>query len=214
MNEIGCFGKIPAHGDFVWQALPAGFVTPWDNWLQSQLVGLQEQRPDDWLDAYLCGPIWRFLIQDEDLGASTWCGIITPSVDIVGRYFPLTIATALPRYCSVIDAPRLLTPWLEGAEEAALQALASSLPIEDVLAKVRSNPVPDIGERNRDTAAETGDWAGCATADEYWSEQLLDKLVYNTFEKPCHWSTIEADSGALRYLLTEGFSGFTELFAT
>ena len=43
MNEVGCFGKVPAHGDFVWQALPARFVTPWDNWLQGQLLDLKEQ---------------------------------------------------------------------------------------------------------------------------------------------------------------------------
>lgn len=215
VNEIGCFGKVPAHGDFVWQALPARFVTPWDNWIQEQLLALQEKRPDDWLEIYLCGPIWRFLLQDEALGSSTWCGIITPSVDIVGRYFPFTIATALPRYTSVVSSPRALSPWLHQVEEIALEALTQSLSIEDILYRVRAHPLPQIRERKHEERAEgQSSWSGQAMADEYWSEQLLDQLIYNAFEKPCHWSTIEADSGTVRYLITDGFSEFNELFAT
>lgn len=214
MNEVGCFGKVPAHGDFVWQALPARFVTPWDNWLQAQLLALQERQPDDWLHTYLCGPIWRFLIQDETLGSSTWCGIITPSVDIVGRYFPLTIATALPRYVSVVQAPAILSDWLHHAEETALEALSQSLSVEDVLARVRNHPMPEVHERApQDRAEGQSSWAGHATAGEFWSENLLDRIVYSSFERPCHWSTVEAETGAVSYLLTDGFSGFNALFA-
>jgi type VI secretion system protein ImpM len=215
VNEIGCFGKVPAHGDFVWQALPARFVTPWDNWLQSQLLALQEQRPDDWLQTYLCGPIWRFLIQDEELGSSTWCGIVTPSVDVVGRYFPFTIATALPRYTSVVNSPRVLSPWLHHAEETSLEALAQSLSVEEVLSRVRGYPLPEILERTPvEQSSGQSHWSGRALADEYWSEQLLDQLIYSTFEKPCHWSTIEAETGDVRYQITDGFRCFNELFAT
>ena len=198
----------------MWQALPARFVTPWDNWLQSQILALQERQPDDWLETYLCGSIWRFLIQDEALGSSTWCGIITPSVDIVGRYFPLTIATALPRYTSVVNAPRVLSPWLHHAEETVLDALTQTLSIEDILSRIRTIPLPEIGERQpQEQVTGHCDWSGLVTADQYWSEQLLDQLTYATFEQPCHWSTVKADSDAVRYLITDGFAGFNELFA-
>ena len=215
MNEIGCFGKVPAHGDFVWQALPARFVTPWDKWLQSELMTLREHRPDDWLQAYLRSPIWRFLIQDEALGSSTWCGIITPSVDVVGRYFPFTIATALPRGTSVVASPRVLSPWLHHAEEAALLALTASLSVEEVLTRVRALPLPQVQEHAREQQAPSEHpWSGQASVDESWSEHLLDQIVYKSFKAPCYWSTIDAESGAVRYLLTEGFSEFSELFAT
>ena len=89
MSEIGCFGKVPAHGDFVWQGLPARFVTPWDNWLQEQLLGLRQARPDDWLDAYLCGPIWRFVIRDDTLGPETWGASSCPAWTWSVATFPL-----------------------------------------------------------------------------------------------------------------------------
>lgn len=214
MNEIGCFGKVPAHGDFVWQTLPARFVTPWDNWLQSQLLALREQQPDEWLQTYLCGPIWRFMIQDEGLGSATWCGIVTPSVDIVGRYFPFTIATALPLYTSVVYAPALLSDWLHNAEEVALEALTSALPMEELMSRVREYPLPQIPERPPpEQLAGQSHWAGHAEGETAWSENLLDQIIYKSFEKPCHWSTIDIQTGTLRYVLTEGFTGFSELFA-
>lgn len=213
MNEVGCFGKVPAHGDFVWQALPARFVTPWDNWLQSQLLSLREQQPDNWLHNYLRSPIWRFLIQDEELGAATWCGIITPSVDVVGRYFPLTIAASLPRDASVVFSPSALSPWLHHAEETALQALTANLSIEEVLSRVRAMPLPNIREHGEERQnSEEKQWSGLATADESWSEQLLDQIIYKHFEQPCYWSTIDVESGELRYSITDGYAQFNELF--
>ena len=107
----------------------------------------------------------------------------------------------------------MLAPWLYRAEEAVLEALAQSLSIEEVLSRVRACPLPAIGERDPLAAGAATDWSGCAKADEYWSEQLLDQLIYNSFEKPCHWSTIDGDSGSVRFLITEGFSEFNELFA-
>lgn len=215
MNEVGCFGKIPAHGDFIWQALPARFVTPWDNWIQGQMLELKKQHPNNWLETYLSGPIWRFLIQDEALGSSTWCGIIVPSVDLVGRYFPLTIATALPRFCSVAESLGLVTPWLLHAEEVALQALEKSLSVEKIMSRVRECQLPQLSERKSpDTDNATIGWSGFVREGEFWSEQLLDQIIYNAFEKPCHWSCLDTNSATLRFLITEGFSVFNGLFST
>lgn len=215
MNEIGCFGKVPAHGDFVWQSLPARFVTPWDNWLQAQMLQLKEQRPEDWLQGYLCSPIWRFLIQDDALGAATWCGIITPSVDVVGRYFPFTIATALPRDISIVMASSALSPWLHQLEEAALAALTASLSIEEVLARSRALDMANIpGQEREEQEQEQQPWSGVVSSGESWSDQLLGQILRTSFEQPCHWSTIDANSGATRYRVTEGFTGFSELFAS
>jgi hypothetical protein len=133
----------------------------------------------------------------------------------VGRYFPLTIATALPRYVSVVSSPGILADWLHHAEETALEALSQSLSVEEVLARVRNHPLPEVHERAVPGQAEgQSSWSGQAMSGEFWSENLLDQIVYRSFERPCHWSTVEADTGAVRYLLTEGFRGFNALFAS
>lgn len=214
MSDIGCFGKVPAHGDFVWQGLPARFVTPWDNWLQEQLLRLREQRPDDWLDVYLCGHMWRFLIRDDALGSETWAGIILPSVDVVGRYFPFTLAASLPRYAPLVSSVRLLSPWLAQAEEIALEALSETLSAEDVLTRVRAVPLPETGELVPDEAPGEGNiWCGRASGEDYWADQLLNELIGHSFSQPCHWSNIDAETGATTYFLSEGFGGFDLLFS-
>lgn len=213
MSDTGCFGKVPAHGDFVWQGLPAKFVTPWDNWLQEQLLGLQERRPLDWLDFYLCGPIWRFVIRDESLGHATWGGIISPSVDIVGRYFPLTIASALPHLAPIVSSTRMLSPWQAHAEEIVLAALTETLSVEDILARVRAFPQTEVGERApAETEPTLAGWSGQAAEGDSWAEQLLEELICSSFEYPCHWSRVDTDSGETIYQMTEGFRGFDQLF--
>jgi hypothetical protein len=132
----------------------------------------------------------------------------------VGRYFPLTIATSLPRDASVVFSPSALAPWLHHAEEAALQALTANLSIEEVLAQVRTMTLPNIREHGGEGQNSVEKpWSGLAASDESWSEQLLDQIIYKHFEQPCYWSTIDAESGALRYSITDGYAQFNELFS-
>jgi type VI secretion system ImpM family protein len=213
VSEIGCFGKVPAHGDFVWQGLPARFVTPWDHWLQEQLLALKEDYPDDWLEVYLRGHMWRFLLRDDALGPETWAGLILPSVDVVGRYFPFTIAAALPRHAPLAASVRALAPWLAHAENVALEALTDTLAVEDVLEKLRENALPETGERVRAELPPAASlWCGQPDPQEYWTEHLVDSLIGHSFRVPCHWSHVDPQTDTGRYLLTEGFSSFDQLF--
>lgn len=197
----------------MWQGLPASFVTPWDNWLQEQMLALREARPDDWLDTYLCRPMWRFVIRDDELGPETWSGIILPSVDVVGRYFPFTIATALPRYAPLVPAVRLMAPWLSQAEDIALLALSETLSVDEVLARLRELPTPEVGERQRAQEPASGSiWKGQAAAGDDWAEDLLFELIGHSFEQPCHWSHVDGESGTCSYLLSDGFRRFDQLF--
>jgi type VI secretion system protein ImpM len=62
---------------------------------------------------------------------SGWAGVLLPSVDRVGRYFPLTLAAALA--VEGLDARRTLLnamPWLEALEGAGLEALSPELDLE------------------------------------------------------------------------------------
>ena len=91
----GFFGKVRSHGDFVCRRLPPSFVTPWDRWLQAGLLRSRHDLGDAWLAAWLRAPIWRFQLAAGVCGADGWCGVLMPSLDCVGRYFPLTIAAPL-----------------------------------------------------------------------------------------------------------------------
>ncbi len=94
--EVGWFGKLPSAGDFVGRRLPAEFQRSWDDWLQLGLTHSRSTHDDGWLDLYLTFPVWRFMLPPGAYGEDGWCGVLLPSVDRVGRCFPLTICERLP----------------------------------------------------------------------------------------------------------------------
>ena len=72
MAEIGLYGKLPAHGDFVERHLSSDFVMVWDDWLQRSLATSQEQMGRSWLEVYLSGPIWRFVLSPGIVDGQVW----------------------------------------------------------------------------------------------------------------------------------------------
>ena len=88
--QLGLFGKLPVKRDFVSINLPRGFLILWENWLQSSVAASRESLGRAWQDMFLTAPIWRFWL-GRDLGGTTVTGAFMPSVDGIGRYFPLTI---------------------------------------------------------------------------------------------------------------------------
>ncbi|HEX7968785.1 MAG TPA: type VI secretion system-associated protein TagF, partial [Stellaceae bacterium] len=94
--RLGFFGKVPARGDFVSRRLVRDFTEPWDGWLQDALAMSAQQLAEAWLSTYLTAPIWRFLLSSGVCGEMPMLGVVMPSVDRVGRYFPLTLAVAVP----------------------------------------------------------------------------------------------------------------------
>ena len=93
----GFYGKLPARGDFVRSGLPRTFTDPWDDWLQPSLSAAKEAMGERWLDLYLTFPVWRFVMPDGLVGGNCWIGVFLPSVDRVGRCFPLTICEPVTR---------------------------------------------------------------------------------------------------------------------
>jgi type VI secretion system protein ImpM len=124
-GAAGWHGKLPTLGDFATRRLDPAFVDAWDQWLSEGLAALRVQA--GWLDAYLASPSWRFLLMPGVLpgaaGERAWVGVLMPSVDRVGRYYPLTLAhplDALPTAGDEIDG---LWAWLLRLDEAAADAL-------------------------------------------------------------------------------------------
>lgn len=95
MPGVGVFGKIPSEGDFLRKGLPVDFIQIWDRWLQRGLAEMPLAFGARWDALYLTAPIWRFCLPAGLAGAETMLGILMPSVDRVGRRYPLTLAQAV-----------------------------------------------------------------------------------------------------------------------
>lgn len=134
-KSVGLFGKLPAHGDFIYRDLPSNFINAWDSWLQGFVGASQEQIGESWLDVYLTSPIWRFAFSEGVVDQYAWAGIMLPSVDRVGRYFPFSIVTRLPASANPLE---IITQsqWFESQERAALKALEGQLQIDDLVEEI------------------------------------------------------------------------------
>jgi len=119
----GFFGKLPSHGDFVTRNLSRGFIDTWDDWLQRAVATSKASLGEAWLNTYLTSPIWRFVLVPGVCGESGWAGILVPSVDRVGRYFPLTVAASFDSGVQPFHVASCAESWFEAAENLALQVL-------------------------------------------------------------------------------------------
>jgi type VI secretion system protein ImpM len=94
-GPFGAFGKIPALGDFLRLNVASGFVQTWDDWMQASMLDTSDALQEDWDNAYMSAPIWRFTLPGGCAGDAGVIGIFMASVDRVGRKYPLTLAAPL-----------------------------------------------------------------------------------------------------------------------
>jgi len=120
---VGFYGKLPCRGDFLQRRAPQDFVDVWDAWLQECLHETRSRLEDRWLDAYLTGPVWRFALSAGVCGPGAYAGILVPSVDRVGRYFPLTVVARLEPEDCLLSVACSHGAWFEAAEALVLDAL-------------------------------------------------------------------------------------------
>jgi type VI secretion system ImpM family protein len=119
----GWYGKMPSLGDFASRRVPDEFVRPWDAWLQRVLDGTRQIIGGTWLQRYLVMPMWRFVLLPGLLEPSGWTGLLMPSVDRVGRHFPMTLAVPLPSLHEVAEVLFRREDWYAHLEAIALSAL-------------------------------------------------------------------------------------------
>ncbi len=124
LNEApGWFGKMSTLGDFARRRLPPEFVQLCDGWLSQVLIAGREQFGERWLQTYLTAPLLRFAWAPGVADGHWWFGVLMPSCDNVGRYFPLLVAQRRAR-------PRLdrlgfdhLEAWLDHLARATARTL-------------------------------------------------------------------------------------------
>jgi type VI secretion system protein ImpM len=123
--EIGFYGKLPSHGDFLRRRVSDAFVGVWDAWLQECVTASRTALGDKWLDVYLTSPAWRFGCSAGVCGPAPLVGLMVPSVDRVGRYFPLTLVAELPPGTSILSAASQTAAFLDAAERLVIDTLAA-----------------------------------------------------------------------------------------
>ena len=126
----GWYGKISTLGDFAQRRLPAEFVQSSDAWLSRAMVASRQQLGHRWLDGYLTAPLMRFAWAPGVADAHWWFGVLMPSCDNVGRYFPLLIAKARTRPPLDRIALDHLELWLDHLARAATHTLGERATLE------------------------------------------------------------------------------------
>ncbi|MBA5638458.1 type VI secretion system-associated protein TagF [Duganella sp. LX20W] len=143
-TTAGFFGKVVSNGDFVSRRLPPALVGLWDAWLQAGLQASREQLGTRWLDVYLTSPVWRFALAPGACDDHAWAGVLMPSVDRVGRHFPLTIAAGAPGGAALLDWLTTGQDWYAQAEALALSTLQEGFVFERFDNAVQAlAPLPD-----------------------------------------------------------------------
>lgn len=141
---FGAFGKMPSVGDFFRINLPTGFVSAWDAWIQNAMLEAQEMFGAAWDAHYMSAPIWRFSLAAGLSGPQKMLGVLMPSVDRVGRRFPLTLAAVV-----TTPGPAQLDHFSEDAlfsrlEDVALDALDDAMTRDDLEQKLADIAPPEF----------------------------------------------------------------------
>ena len=102
-----------------------------------------------WTGAYNRAPIWRFWLGSDFCGEAT-IGAFMPSVDGVGRPFPLTIFVGETENCVAPPEINSNERWCEAAEAVLLEALDESATLEAIVDKVATMPAPFAQPRGGD----------------------------------------------------------------
>jgi type VI secretion system protein ImpM len=144
--SAGLFGKLPAKRDFIGMNASRRFLEAWEPWLQAGVATSKQMLGDAWIDTYNRAPIWRYWL-GADFCGEAMIGAFMPSVDGVGRSFPLAVfvgegdASLAPPELEPNDA------WFAAAEAVLLDALEPGATLELIAEKVGALPLPALEPR-------------------------------------------------------------------
>lgn len=128
---VGYYGKVPTHGDFVGKGLPRQFREPWDTWLQQIMHISKQQLAHSWMQHFLTFPLYRFALSAGICGEQTWLGVLIPSVDQVGRYYPMTLCRSISHSKNLLSALTDYQDWYQEAEILVLSCLNDDFSLDN-----------------------------------------------------------------------------------
>jgi type VI secretion system protein ImpM len=194
------FGKLGAKRDFIALVTPRRFLEMWEPWIQACMSASRHQLGAQWQNAFLTAPVWRFWL-GADISGTTVVGAIMPSVDGVGRYYPLTLlAMADPSHSVPPPDLNAQDQWFTAAEEFLLSTLDQAKSFDEISTALDAMPTPLAEASVRDSAEvlAIGDtMVGTIAAGKRFQDSLL-KLRHSNHES----------SAAASFWWTEGGGNF------
>jgi type VI secretion system protein ImpM len=211
---LGYFGKVATRGDFVCRRLAPAFKSTLDEWLSASIAASQRQMGEGWLPAYLNAPLWRFVLGPGIAGPDAAIGVMMPSVDRVGRYFPLVLAAEMPDCRRPGGLFRSAGQWFEAAEALLLSSLEDGFDIEafDDKALALAPPSYDHGSAQSSTGmACIALDEGTDLADAY--AQFIDELTAADNAGFSMWWTLGSDNVKASLVVGRGLPAPTDFAA-
>lgn len=122
---VGIYGKLPSQPDFVSDNIAPQISNELYDWAQTVMYHTRDRWDEvTWLSAYLVSPLWRMFIPKTEQREKSWIGVMAPSVDAVGRYFPLFLVFEIePEHVYFDWLFKEADSLLEVMEEVAITAL-------------------------------------------------------------------------------------------
>jgi type VI secretion system protein ImpM len=194
------FGKLACLGDFASRRLHQDMVQVLDVWLSTSLDASRGLLGDRWLNTYLSSPLWRFALAPGVLNGQWWFGVMMPSVDSVGRYFPLLVLDHRTEVPSDGTGLALLENWWSEVASAALGTLQAGSSLQTFeSALTQTSALPQVSARPPQTASPWPDRSQLAlTVDETVAGALVQLAMGEGLQqlRGCSlWSTHRPGAG-------------------
>lgn len=132
MSRAILYGKLPAHGDFVTRGLSHAERDRLDLWLAASMADAGGRWGEAFANRYDSAPPWRFVTGTDE---GDCAGALVPSMDGVGRRFPLLVGIIGAGAAGERVAERcedlLYLAIGEGWDADRLAEAAAALPLDD-----------------------------------------------------------------------------------
>lgn len=167
---VAAFGKTPRMGDFLRTGSAGPATDSFDDWIQQGMAYAEAKRGAGWPAAYASGAPWAYTFRPPRSASvrQGLVGVLKPSVDSVGRRFPLVIAAPLGE--CVAPWPHLLPMAFGDFLDAAATLLLASEPVTGVAEmQAALHRLPPAAPRDAEAAARDYDaWAASTPLSQAW----------------------------------------------
>lgn len=187
----GWYGKLSMLGDFASRRLEAPWVQACDLWLSAGLQASRAALGERWTSVYLSAPVWRFAWGPGLVDGRWWFGVLMPSCDTVGRYFPLVIAQ--PRVQPPADRIALdhLELWWVHMARVGIDTLADGATLQDFEQALSEGPPwPRPAPSGRALAQPVGGRSRFLVARGATPAEVAQELAATAWLQGLHQSSI------------------------
>lgn len=211
-STCGWFGKVASLGDFSARRLPPDFVSRCDDWLSRGVQTSRQQLGEHWLNTYLTAPVWRFAWSPGIAGPHWWMGVLMPSVDSVGRYFPLIVAQASATAPDSGQDQTALQRWMDHVAHAAMSTLQPGASVDTFEAQLQAAPVwhanPPLGGPSLRRLVGRDRYQGAPhTPLSHWLEGVAGQSLHTLAQGQSLWWLPDSGHGGGSLSMGPGLPG-------